>query len=109
MVEKIFRIFGKIIFMALSSMKKVAQDSTASEMLKARAAKDTTKPYNREEFIQRINDITAGKVKLKEEKPIDYSVKKGTKKYYIKDNNGTNFEVSKDKFEEFGKRRYKNQ
>ena len=94
--------------MALSSMKKMAQDSTAAEMLKARSAKDTTKPYNREEFIQRVNDITAGKVKLAQEKPIDYSVK-GTKKYYIKDNNGTKIEVSKEKFEAFGKRRYKNE
>ena len=88
--------------MALSTMKKM-------ELEMPKKAQDTTKMYNRGEFIQRINDITAGKVKLKEEKPIDYSVKKGTKKYYIKDNNGTNFEVSKDKCEEFGKRRYKNQ
>jgi hypothetical protein len=92
--------------MALSSMKKMemAQDSTAAQMLKARASKDTTKPYNREDFIQRINDITAGKVKLKEEKPIDKNAK-GTTRYYIKDNNGTKFEVSKEKFEAFGKRR----
>ena len=92
--------------MALSSMKKMemAQDSTAAQMLKARASKDTTKMYNREEAIQRVNDITAGRIKLKEEKPIDRSVK-GTKKYYIKDNNGTKFEVSKEKFEAFGKRR----
>jgi len=94
--------------MALSSMKKMemAQDSTAAAILKERAAKnkDTTKPYNREDFIQRVNDITSGKIKLLEEKPIDRSVK-GTKKYYIKDNNGTKFEVSKEKFEAFGKRR----
>ena len=96
--------------MALSSMKKMemAQDSTAAQMLKARASKDTTKMYNREEAIQRVNDITAGRIKLKEEKPIDRSVK-GTKKYYIKDNNGTKFEVSKEKFEAFGRRKYTNE
>jgi hypothetical protein len=99
MVEKIFRIFGKIIFMALSSMKKVAQDSTASEMLKARAAKDTTKPYNRGEFIQRINDITSGKVKLQK------SDAKGTKTYKVKDKNGNEIEMAKEEFESFVKRR----
>ena len=89
--------------MALSSMKKMemAQDSTAAQMLKARASKDTTKPYNREDFIQRINDITAGKVKVNDEK----SDAKGKKTYKVKDKNGNEIEMSKEQFESFVKRR----
>jgi hypothetical protein len=84
-------------------MKKMemAQDSTAAQMLKARASKDTTKPYNREDFIQRVNDITSGKVKLKDEK----SDAKGTKTYKVKDKSGNEIELSKDEFESFVKRR----
>ena len=92
MVEKIFRIFGKIFSMALSTMKKM-------EVETLKKAQDTTKMYNRGEFIQRINDITAGKVKLEK------SDAKGTKTYKVKDKNGNDIEMSKDEFESFVKRR----
>ena len=72
-----------------------------TDIIKSKQGQDTTKMYNRGEFIQRINDITAGKVKVNDEK----SDAKGTKKYYIKDNNGAKIEVSKEQFESFVKRR----
>jgi hypothetical protein len=92
MVEKIFRIFGKIFSMALLVMKKM-------EVETPKKAQDTTKMYNRGEFIQRINDITAGKVKLEK------SDAKGTKTYKVKDKNGNEIEMAKDEFESFVKRR----
>jgi hypothetical protein len=92
MVEKIFRIFGKIFTMALLVMKKM-------EVETPKKAQDTTKMYNRGEFIQRINDITAGKVKLEK------SDAKGTKTYKVKDKNGNEIEMAKDEFESFVKRR----
>ena len=92
MVEKIFRIFGKIFSMALLVMKKM-------EVETPKKAQDTTKMYNRGEFIQRINDITAGKVKLEK------SDAKGTKTYKVKDKNGNEIEMAKDEFELFVKRR----
>ena len=92
MVEKIFRIFGKIFSMALLAMKKM-------EVETPKKAQDTTKMYNRGEFIQRINDITSGKVKLEK------SDAKGTKTYKVKDKNGNDIEMSKDEFESFVKRR----
>jgi len=71
-VAKKFRIFGKIYIMALSDTMKKVQDSTvypidpkAAAILKERAAKDTTKMYSREEFIQTLNDIATGKLKPK--------------------------------------------
>jgi hypothetical protein len=91
-VEKIFRIFGKIFSMALSTMKKM-------EVETLKKAQDTTKMYNRGEFIQRINDITSGKVKLEK------SDAKGTKTYKVKDKNGNEIEMAKDEFESFVKRR----
>jgi len=78
--------------MALSTMKKM-------EVETLKKAQDTTKMYNRGEFIQRINDITAGKVKLEK------SDAKGTKTYKVKDKNGNDIEMSKDEFESFVKRR----
>ena len=92
MVEKIFRIFGKLFIMALSTMKKM-------ELEMPKKAQDTTKMYNRGEFIQRINDITSGKVKLEK------SDAKGTKTYKVKDKSGNEIELSKDEFESFVKRR----
>jgi len=83
--------------MALSTMKKM-------ELEMPKKAQDTTKMYNRGEFIQRINDITSGKVKLQQEKPIDKNAK-GTKTYKVKDKNGNEIEMSKDEFESFVKRR----
>jgi len=103
--------------MALSTMKKM-------ELEMPKKAQDTTKMYNRGEFIQRINDITSGKVKLqksdakgtktykinditsgkvklKDEK----SDAKGTKTYKVKDKSGNEIELSKDEFESFVKRR----
>jgi len=80
--------------MALSTMKKM-------DLEMPNKAQDTTKMYNRGEFIQRINDITAGKVKLKDEQ----SDAKGTKTYKVKDKNGNEIEMSKDEFESFAKRR----
>jgi hypothetical protein len=78
--------------MALSTMKKM-------ELEMPKKAQDTTKMYNRGEFIQRINDITAGKVKLQK------SDAKGTKTYKVKDKSGNEIEMSKDEFESFAKRR----
>jgi hypothetical protein len=78
--------------MALLSMKKM-------ELEMPKKAQDTTKMYNRGEFIQRINDITAGKVKLQK------SDAKGTKTYKVKDKSGNDIEMSKDEFESFVKRR----
>lgn len=78
--------------MALSTMKKM-------ELEMPKKAQDTTKMYNRGEFIQRINDITSGKVKLQK------SDAKGTKTYKVKDKSGNEIELSKDEFESFVKRR----
>ena len=78
--------------MALLVMKKM-------EVETPKKAQDTTKMYNRGEFIQRINDITAGKVKLEK------SDAKGTKTYKVKDKNGNEIEMAKDEFELFVKRR----
>ena len=78
--------------MALSTMKKM-------EVETLKKAQDTTKMYNRGEFIQRINDITSGKVKLEK------SDAKGTKTYKVKDKSGNEIELSKDEFESFAKRR----
>ena len=80
--------------MALSTMKKM-------DLEMPNKAQDTTKMYNRGEFIQRINDITSGKVKVNDEK----SSGKGTKTYKVKDKNGNDIEMSKDEFESFVKRR----
>ena len=70
-------------------------------IIKSKQGQDTTKMYNRGEFIQRINDITAGKVKVNDEK----SDAKGKKTYKVKDKNGNEIEMSKDEFESFVKRR----
>jgi len=78
--------------MALSTMKKM-------ELEMPKKAQDTTKMYNRGEFIQRINDIPSGKVKLQK------SDAKGTKTYKVKDKSGNEIELSKDEFESFVKRR----
>jgi hypothetical protein len=72
-----------------------------TDILKSKQGQDTTKMYNREDFIQRINDITAGKVKVNDEK----SDTKGKKTYKVKDKNGNDIEMSKDEFESFVKRR----
>ena len=76
----------------MDSMKKPAT-------MESKKAQDTTKMYNRGEFIQRINDITSGKVKLQK------SDAKGTKTYKVKDKSGNEIELSKDEFESFVKRR----
>lgn len=76
----------------MDSMKKM-------ELEMPKKAQDTTKMYNRGEFIQRINDITSGKVKLQK------SDAKGTKTYKVKDKNGNEIEMAKDEFESFVKRR----
>lgn len=70
-------------------------------IIKSKQGQDTTKMYNRGEFIQRINDITAGKVKVNDEK----SSGKGKKTYKVKDKNGNEIEMSKEEFESFVKRR----
>ena len=70
-------------------------------IIKSKQGQDTTKMYNRGEFIQRINDITAGKVKVNDEK----SDAKGKKTYKVKDKNGNDIEMSKEEFESFVKRR----
>ena len=72
-----------------------------TDILKSKQGQDTTKMYNREDFIQRVNDITAGKVKVNDEK----SDAKGKKTYKVKDKNGNEIEMSKDEFESFVKRR----
>ena len=74
-----------------------------TDIIKSKQERDTTRMYNRGEFIQRINDITAGKVKVKvnDEK----SNAKGTKTYKVKDKNGNDIEMSKEQFESFVKRR----
>lgn len=72
-----------------------------TDIIKSKQGQDTTKMYNREEFIQRINDITAGKVKVNDEK----SDAKGKKTYKVKDKNGNEIEMAKDEFESFVKRR----
>jgi hypothetical protein len=45
-------------------------DPRVAEFLKKRKAADTTKPYNRAEMLQTINDITAGKIKPRVDKPM---------------------------------------
>jgi len=87
---KIFRIFGKIFSMALSTMKKM-------EMGTVKKVQDTIKPYNREEFIQRINDITAGRIK-----PAKTEILKktpGKKMYSVIEKTGDTTKVSKEEFE----------
>ena len=76
-----------------------------TEVIKSKKDQDTTKMYDREEFIQRINDITSGKIKLKNEAPAAVKNVKGTKTYKVKDRNGNEIEMSKDEFESFLKRR----
>lgn len=70
-----------------------------TDIIKSKQGQDTTKMYNREEFIQRINDITSGKVK------VEKSDAKGTKTYKVKDKSGNEIEMAKDEFESFVKRR----
>lgn len=72
-----------------------------TDIIRSKQGQDTIKMYNREEFIQRINDITAGKVKVNDEK----SDAKGKKTYKVKDKNGNEIEMAKDEFESFVKRR----
>jgi hypothetical protein len=77
--------------MALSSMKKI-------EVEMPKKAQDTTKMYNRGEFIQRINDITAGKIKPTSKTEI---LKKtpGKKVYSVIEKTGDTTKVSKEEFE----------
>jgi|688.fasta_scaffold882873_2 hypothetical protein len=57
-----------------SKMKKYqgggTMDPRVAEFLKKRGASDTTKMYNRAEMLQTINDITAGKIKPRVDKPM---------------------------------------
>ena len=85
----------------MDSMKKpvTMESKKKMELEMPKKAQDTTKMYNRGEFIQRINDITSGKVKLQK------SDAKGTKTYKVKDKNGNEIEMAKEEFESFVKRR----
>lgn len=71
-------------------------DPRAAAILKAKAAKDTTKMYNRQEMLDRINDITAGRVKPRVDKAP--AVGQGSKKY-AEVNKGDTTYMSKEAFE----------
>jgi hypothetical protein len=76
--------------MKLSMMKKM-------EMGGPTKAQDTTKPYNREEFIQRINDITAGRIKPSKTEILKRTP--GKKTYSVIERSGDTTKVSKAEFE----------
>jgi hypothetical protein len=71
-------------------------DPIAAEMLKKRAASDTTKMYNRGEAIETINKITRGEIKPRADKAP--AVGAGVKKYASVNKGDTTF-MSKADFE----------
>lgn len=77
-----------------------------TDVIKSKQAGDTTKMYDRQEFIDNINKITRGEMKPanKTVNPT-YKTTQGTKKYVVKDRNGNDIEMSKEEFESFVKRR----
>ena len=77
-----------------------------TDIIKAKQAGDTTKMYDRQEFLDNINKITRGEMKPSN-KTVTAPVKtaSGKKKYVVKDNNGNDIEMTKEEFEGFVKRR----
>jgi hypothetical protein len=84
----------------LKKIKKYAKggstDPIAAEMLKKKAASDTTKMYNRGEAIETYNKIARGEMKPRADKAP--SVGQGTKKY-ASINKGDTTYMSKTDFE----------
>lgn len=77
-----------------------------TDVIKSKQTGDTTKMYDRQEFIDNINKITRGEMKPanKTVNPT-YKTTQGAKKYVVKDRNGNDIEMSKEEFESFVKRR----
>lgn len=53
-----------------SDSTNASMDPRVAELLKKRKAADTTKVFNRGEMMQTINDITAGRIKPRVDKPV---------------------------------------
>lgn len=75
-----------------------------TNIIKAKQAGDTTKMYDRQEFLDNVNKITRGEMKPSN-KTVAPNTTQGKKKYVVKDRNGNDIEMSKDEFESFVKRR----
>ena len=75
--------------MKLSMMKKMEVAKPIGDT--------TTKKYNREEFIQRINDITAGRIKPSKTEVLKKTP--GKKVYSVIERSGDTTKVSKAEFE----------
>lgn len=77
-----------------------------SSIIKAKQDSDTTKMYDRQEFLDTINKITRGEIKPSN-KTVTAPVRtaSGKKRYVVKDNNGEEIEMTKEEFEGFVKRR----
>jgi hypothetical protein len=70
-----------------------------------RQKSDTTKMYNREEFIDTINKITRGEIKPKNVTATPKQPVKAKTTYKVIDKKGQEFPMSKEDFEGFVKRR----
>ena len=77
-----------------------------TDILKAKQQQAQDTMYNRQEFLDNINKITRGEMKPSN-KTVTAPVKtaSGKKKYFVKDNNGNDIEMTKEEFEGFVKRR----
>ena len=77
-----------------------------TDIIKAKKSQDTTKMYDRQEFLDNVNKITRGEMKPAN-KTVTAPVKtaSGKKRYFVKDNNGEDIEMTKEEFESFVKRR----
>ena len=77
-----------------------------TDILKAKQEQAQDTMYNRQEFLDNINKITRGEMKPSN-KTVTAPVKtaSGKKRYFVKDNNGNDIEMTKEEFEGFVKRR----
>lgn len=73
--------------MAIQIMKKIVESPKG----------DTTKMYNREEFLNRINDITAGRIKPSKTEVVKKTP--GKKTYAVIEKTGDTTKVTKEEFE----------
>ena len=77
-----------------------------TDIIKAKQAGDTTKMYDRQEFLDNVNKITRGEMKpANKTVTAPTNTTQGKKKYVVKDRNGNDIEMYKDEFESFVKRR----
>lgn len=74
-------------------------DPRVAELLNKRKAADSTKMYNRGEMMQTINDITAGKIKPRVDKPMASGTGKSKPTTYSVINGKDTSYMSKEDFE----------